>query len=107
MSTLFRNQSRSFNLTDANGIGLMQRQLFRIARRTPAPEQPPKKDVDPAYPFGRTFGKTILTDAQVREARRMHEVDGKPAAEVAEHFGMTIEYTRKLLRYETRSRILI
>lgn len=107
MSTLYRNQSRNYIIQDSNGAGLMNRLVYQLAKRTPAPEQPPKKEADPAYPHGRTFGKTILDDDQVRAARRMHEIDKKPAAEVAEHFGMTIDYTRKLLRYETRSRILI
>lgn len=51
--------------------------------------------------------KTLLTDDQVREARTMHEVQGISQDKIALHFGLSLRYTKTLLDYTTRSKVLI
>jgi len=51
--------------------------------------------------------RILLTDEQVRAARRRHEIDGLRPREVAKEFGLTPEYAYALLNYQTRSKIYI
>lgn len=49
--------------------------------------------------------KTLLTDDQVRDARRSHEINGETRDQIAARFGLTIAYTGQLLSYATRSKV--
>ena len=81
-------QSKNLHLTRA---------LAKIANEpTPrAPKPAPKK---PCRPL-------LLTDDQVREARRLHEFKNVSAREIELKFGLSKQYVQSLLSYQTRSKI--
>lgn len=62
-------------------------------------------------PLGLRFIKrnavTKLTDEEVKQARTMHEKEGKHWKEIAAKFNLDDLYARKLLKYEVRSRIYV
>lgn len=50
--------------------------------------------------------KCLMCDDQVREARRLHEVDGKRIGELAVQFNVKHVYMKRVLNYIIRSKVL-
>jgi len=46
------------------------------------------------------------TDAEVLEARRLYEKEGKTQQEVADVYGWELSYTKQILTYTIRSRLI-
>lgn len=49
---------------------------------------------------------TLLTDDQVLEARALHEFDGWPERDITKAFSLSPTYTRQLLTYLVRSKLI-
>lgn len=56
---------------------------------------------------GRIGRRIKFSDDEIREMRRLHEVDGKKAREIAERFGATRPWVEKVLAYDLRSRHIL
>lgn len=74
---------------------------------TPEPRPPRKRQyrgysIDP-----RRTSETLLTDHQVREARWLSQYGGWTHAMVRDHFGLTYQYTNRLLDYVVRSKVYV
>ena len=75
---------------------------------TYAPEpRPPSKRPVRGYTIGPRWptGKTLLTDHEVIEARWLSEYGGWTHNMVRDRYGLTAQYTRRLLDYSTRSKL--
>lgn len=68
-----------------------ERQVKAAARKAPKP--------DPAY-------RTLLTDAQVLEARALHEFGGRSISDIARRYSLEYGYARRLLDYTVRSKLI-
>lgn len=73
---------------------------------TPEPRHPSKRPargytIGPRWPTG----KTLLTDHEVKEARWLSEYGGWTHNMVRDRYGLTAQYTRRLLDYSTRSKL--
>lgn len=73
---------------------------------TPDP-RPPSKRQARGYTIGPRWptGKTLLTDHEVIEARWLSECGGWTHNMVRDRYGLTAQYTRRLLDYSTRSKL--
>lgn len=49
---------------------------------------------------------TLMTDDQVLECRRRHEYERWTPKRLADEYGVTLAYMRKLLDYATRSKLI-
>lgn len=67
----------------------------------PTPRQPVKEKK-----LTHQTSKLVLSDAQVLDARTKFEFEGWSRRKVAEHFGLTDEYARRLLDYTVRSKLI-
>jgi hypothetical protein len=74
----------------------LRHELLRIASETPV--EPKERKLK--------GHKTIRTDDQVRDARRLYETGGKTLKDICSMFHITLEYARKLMAYEVRSKVL-
>ena len=59
----------------------------------------------PRFEYKSSDTKCVMCDAQVREARRLHEEEGKGPTELAEQFNVKYRYMEKVLSYEARSNV--
>ncbi len=49
---------------------------------------------------------TLLTDAQVLEARALHEFGGRSISDIARRYSLEYGYARRLLDYTVRSKLI-
>ena len=66
--------------------------------KTKAPNKGYSNDRNPKH-------KTLLTEAQVLEARWLCEYGGWTTTQVSRHYDLSEHYTRSLMNYATRSKI--
>lgn len=60
----------------------------------------------PAPAVASGFTNALMNDAQVLECRGLHEFHGWDRKRLAEKYGMTVDYMKKLLDYSTRSKLI-
>lgn len=83
--------------------GMLRRMAAdEAAKEVPKPKPKPRRGYSVEI---RSHGPTLLTDAQVIEARGLHEFQGWGPKRLADRFGTTPEYMQGLLRYATRSKL--
>lgn len=93
--------SRIVHLLPLGGM-LKNLAAAETAKQAPKAKPKPKRGYSVET---RSHGPTLLTDAQVIEARGLHEFQGWGPKRLAERFGTTPEYMQGLLRYATRSKL--
>lgn len=73
----------------------------------PTPRPPRKRQCRGYSVEPRRTSETLLSDRQVREARWLSEFGGWTYAMVSDHFGLTAQYTNRLLSYVVRSKVYV
>lgn len=84
-----------------SGQALMHHSLYRLAKTLPPNERPPKP---PEKVIGGT--KLALDDAQILEARRLHEREHVDCNSLARQFNVSFNFMRRILDYELRVRLV-